>query len=48
MTLHIDMTARKVAPFPPDISARVQAVTAAHRAGPRPDGIGRQIAMPRR
>jgi acyl-CoA thioester hydrolase len=48
MTLHIDMTARKVAPFPADIAARVQAVAAAHRGISRPDGVGRQIAMPRR
>jgi len=48
MTLHIDMTVRKVAPFPPDIMARVQNMVAAHRAFPRPDGIGRSIAMPRR
>jgi len=48
MTLHIDMTARRAAPFPPDILARVHAVAAAHGSLPRPDGIGRQIAMPRR
>ena len=28
MTLHMDMKARKVAPFPPDIHARIQAVVA--------------------
>lgn len=48
MTLHIDMSVRRVAPFPPDITARVHEVVAAHRRLPRPDGIGRQIAMPRR
>ena len=26
MTIHIDMTARKTAPFPPDIRARIEAV----------------------
>src|ERR1700740_3722998 len=48
MTIHIDMTARKTAPFPPDIHARVQAVANAHAAIPRPEGIGRKIAMPKK
>jgi acyl-CoA thioester hydrolase len=46
MTIHIDMTARKTAPFPPDICARIEAVTSAHRSVARPEGIGRKIAMP--
>jgi acyl-CoA thioester hydrolase len=46
ITLHIDMTARKVGPFPPDIRARIAAVAAAHAAVPRPEGIGRRIEMP--
>src|SRR5450631_2608911 len=46
MTIHIDMTARKTAPFPPDIRARIEAVANAHRTIPRPEGIGRKIAMP--
>jgi acyl-CoA thioester hydrolase len=46
MSIHIDMAVRKTAPFPPDIRARVDAVAQAHRALPRPDAIGRQIAMP--
>jgi acyl-CoA thioester hydrolase len=48
MTIHIDMTARKTAPFPPDIRARIQAVASAHRLVARPEGIGRKIAMPLR
>ena len=48
MTIHINMTARKTAPFPPDIRARIQAVTDSHAAVPRPEGIGRKIAMPER
>jgi acyl-CoA thioester hydrolase len=48
ISLSIDMTARKVSPFPPDIAERVQAATAAHRSVPRPDAIGRQIALPQR
>ena len=46
MTIHIDMTARKTAPFPPDIRARIAAVAKAHAGLPRPEGIGRSIAMP--
>lgn len=46
MTLHIDMSVRKVAPFPPDIAARVQAMAAAHAKAKRPDGLGRRIEMP--
>jgi acyl-CoA thioester hydrolase len=46
MTLHVDMGARKTAPFPPDISARIRAIVEAHSAVPRPDGVGRRVAMP--
>jgi acyl-CoA thioester hydrolase len=46
MTIHIDMKLRKTAPFPPDIRARIQAAANAHAAAPRPEGIGRKIAMP--
>lgn len=46
MTLHVDMTTRKTAPFPPDIAARIDAARRAHAAVPRPDGLGRRIAMP--
>jgi acyl-CoA thioester hydrolase len=46
MTIHIDMTARKTAPFPSDIRTRIEAVVNAHRGMARPEGIGRKIAMP--
>jgi acyl-CoA thioester hydrolase len=46
MTIHIDMTSRKTAPFPPDIRARIQAVVDSHAAVPRPEGTGRKVAMP--
>lgn len=46
MMVHVDMTARKTAPFPPDINDRVQALARSHRHLPRPDGIGRSIGMP--
>jgi acyl-CoA thioester hydrolase len=46
MTIHIDMNARKTAPFPTDVRARIDAVANAHRAAVRPEGIGRKISMP--
>ncbi|WP_051677846.1 thioesterase family protein [Bradyrhizobium sp. URHD0069] len=46
MTIHIDMTARKTAPFPADIRAKIQALADAHRSLPRPEGIGRKVAIP--
>jgi acyl-CoA thioester hydrolase len=46
MTIHIDMTARKTAPFPSDIRARIEALAKAHSAITRPEGIGRKVAMP--
>ena len=45
MTIHIDMTARRTAPFPPDIRQRIAAVAKAHATLRRPEGIGRNIAM---
>jgi len=46
MSLHVDMTTRRTAPFPPDIRARIDVLTESHRAVPRPEGLGRRIAMP--
>ncbi len=46
MTIHIDMTARKTAPFPSDVRARIEALANAHSSVARPEGIGRKVAMP--
>jgi acyl-CoA thioester hydrolase len=46
ISLHIDMTTRKVAPFPSDIRARIAAIVDVHAAVLRPEGIGRKVAMP--
>jgi acyl-CoA thioester hydrolase len=46
MTIHIDMTARKTAPFPSDVRARIQTLANAHSTVARPEGIGRKVAMP--
>jgi acyl-CoA thioester hydrolase len=46
MTLHIDMAAKKTAPFPDDIAARLERMKTAHAHLPVPEGAGRRIAMP--
>ncbi|MDP2411372.1 MAG: thioesterase family protein [Pseudolabrys sp.] len=46
MTLHVDMTAKKVAPFPEAVMEALAAMKAAHAVLPRPDSAGRRIAMP--
>ena len=48
MTLHVDMGAKKVAPFPEDVLQRLEAMKAAHARLPLPDGVGRRIAMPQK
>jgi len=48
MTMHVDMNTRKTAPFPTDIKARIDAVARTHATAPRPEGIGRKIAIPSR
>ena len=44
--LHVDLALRRVCPFPEDLRRRVAAAAAAHAALPRPDWVGRRIAMP--
>lgn len=46
MFLHVDLDARRVCPFPPELKGRVDAAAAAHAALPRPAWAGRRIAMP--
>ena len=46
MTLHVNMNAKKVAPFPDNILKTLARMKAAHAELPRPDGAGRNIAMP--
>ena len=48
MTLHVDMAAKKTAPFPPEVAERLASMKAAHAKLPRPEGVGRRIAMPQR
>ncbi len=46
MFLSIDLGLRRVAPFLPAVRGKVTAAAAAHAALPRPDWVGRRVAMP--
>ena len=46
MTLHVDMTTKKVAPFPEKAARSLSRMKAAHARLPRPEAAGRRIAMP--
>jgi acyl-CoA thioester hydrolase len=46
MTLHVDMAAKKVAPFPDSVMRALERMKTAHAVLPRPDGAGRRVAMP--
>jgi acyl-CoA thioester hydrolase len=46
MTLHVDMTAKKVAPFPAAVMRALARMKNAHARLPRPEGAGRRVAMP--
>ena len=48
LALHIDMSVRRVSPWPADIRARLDEILASHRALPRPLEAGRVIGIPRR
>ncbi|WGF87669.1 thioesterase family protein [Marinivivus vitaminiproducens] len=47
MTLSVDLGTRKVAPWPEDLQARLDAVFTRHRPLPRPPQAGRPIAIRR-
>lgn len=48
MNLHIDMTTRRVAPWPADIRAALEDLRAPTKGLPPPEGTGRAVAMPAR
>ena len=48
MSLHIDMSGPKVAPFPPDVLKGVEALAAAHASLPRSERVGRAIGITRK
>jgi acyl-CoA thioester hydrolase len=48
MSLHVDMAAKKVSPFPTDVMKRLVAQKKSHSRLPRPEAAGKSIAMPER
>jgi acyl-CoA thioester hydrolase len=46
ISLHIDMSVRRVAPFPPAMSERIRAVVDAHGKLPLPEGAGQRVGLP--
>ncbi len=48
MTLHVDMAAKKVAPFPESVMRLLERMKVAHAVLPAPDGAGRSVNMPRK
>jgi acyl-CoA thioester hydrolase len=46
MTLHVDMTAKKVTAFPDDVMRALATMKEAHAKLPMPEGAGRRVAMP--
>lgn len=47
MVMHIDMAAKKSAPFPPEVLARIAAMREAHKSLPVPHQVGHKIGLPR-
>lgn len=46
MLLHVSLTSRRVVPFLPEAAGTVAAAARAHATLPRPDWVGRRLAMP--
>ncbi|MBB6309330.1 thioesterase family protein [Xanthobacter tagetidis] len=45
VAIHVDLASRRAVPFPDDVLALVATMRAAHAALPRPEGLGRSVAM---
>jgi acyl-CoA thioester hydrolase len=48
ISLHVDLTTRKVVPFPTDIAENLAEMRSSHGWLPRPEIVGRAIRMPER
>ena len=46
MSLHVNMEAKKTAPFPAEVARCLARMKASHAQLPLPEAVGRQIAMP--
>jgi len=45
IVIHVDMSARKSSPFPPDVLANIKAMHAAHASLPVPSQVGHRIGI---
>ncbi len=45
MHVHVDLTVRRAAPWPPDIAERIASLAAVHRGLGTPEGIGRRVGL---
>lgn len=48
LSLHVDMERKKAAPFSDDVAKRLMQLKKSHARLPRPEAVGRRIAMPER
>ena len=48
MVMHVDLTAKKSAPFPTDVLENIKGMCEAHRALPIPPPVGHRIGIPRK
>ncbi len=48
MSLHVDLAAKKTAPFPETIASCLKKMRCSHAKLPRPEAAGRAVAMPER
>lgn len=46
LSLHVDMDRKKAVPFTDDVSKRLNQLKKSHARLPRPEAVGRRIAMP--
>jgi len=48
IVMHVDMAAKKSAPFPPDVYEKIDKMYQAHTALPVPPQVGHRIGIPRK
>jgi acyl-CoA thioester hydrolase len=48
IVMHVDMTAKRSAPFPPDILEKIKAMHHAHKRLPVPPQVGHRIGIPKK
>ena len=48
IVMHVDMAAKKSAPFPPQVLEKIKAMCDAHKALPVPPQVGHKIGIPKK